>query len=128
MIKQTVFILLGSVFLFRFVGSSTDRREAFSVQVPMGKHILIDGKVDEKEWADAKQIQASPATSLYFKRDNAYLYLAVKPSTPARLSIDLYFRGSEAEKVLDLHASAKLGEREGPLDRWPSWVWWNNRG
>jgi hypothetical protein len=135
MMKQTVFILLGSFFLFHFVGlsnhfstNSRDRRDAFDVQVPMGKHILIDGRVGDKEWADAEQMQASPATRLYFKRDNTYLYLAVKPSTPARLSIDLYFRGSEAQKVLDLHASAKLGEREGIRDQWPAWVWWNNRG
>src|SRR5215475_11115585 len=135
MIKQTIFVLLGSLFLFHFFGLSnylstvsTSARDAFIVQAPMGQHILIDGRVDEKEWADAKQVPASPATRLYFKRDNTYLYVAVRPSTPARLSIDLYFRGIDMEKVLDLHASAKLGEREGTRDQWPPWVWWNNRG
>jgi hypothetical protein len=41
--------------------------------------------------------------------------------------VDLYFDQGDASRVLNLHASAKLGEREGSFEHWPEWVWWNNR-
>ena len=31
-------------------------------------------------------------------------------------------------RYLNLHASAKLGERTGNNPAWPDWRWWNNEG
>jgi hypothetical protein len=53
--------------------------------------------------------------------------VAVRPKGGA-FSVDLYFDRRDTRAILDLHASAKLGEREGTFGKWPEWLWWNNRG
>src|SRR6266496_4199643 len=98
------------------------------VIVPLGRHVLVDGKFGPGEWADARRVVASDSVTLFLKRDQRYLFVALQPSVRAFFSVDLYFdQGSDAP-ILDLHASAKLGEREGTFGQWPAWVWWNNRG
>src|SRR5262249_24207058 len=62
---------------------------------------------------------------LYLKRDARYLYVALQPAQGA-FSVDLYFDRGGVTRILDFHASAKLGEREGEFGQWPDWVWWNN--
>jgi hypothetical protein len=99
-------------------------RAVASISIPRGAHVLIDGKLGPGEWADARRVAASDSVAIYLKRDTNYLYVAVQPTAGAS-NVDLYFERGEAEAVLDLHASAKLGEREGPFGQWPEW--WNNR-
>lgn len=98
-----------------------------SIAVPLGRHVLLDGVTEPTEWDDATVIKLSRYDVLYVKRDEAYLYIAVRPSTDQIYGIDLYVdRGTR--EVLNLHASAKLGERESNGGAWPEWNWWNNRG
>ena len=115
----TFTIVLGDIVLAR-------TRATAPIAIPKGKHVLVDGKLGPSEWADARRIAASDSVTLYLKRDVSYLYVAVEPKGGA-FSVDLYFDRGQGV-ILDLHGSAKLGEREGSFGKWPEWEWWNNRG
>lgn len=95
------------------------------LSVPRGKHILVDGRLEAKEWSDARRV-ASPTATVHVKRDDKYLYVAVERAAGA-FSVDLYFDHGGGGEILNLHASAKLGERSGTMGAMPEWTWWNNR-
>ncbi len=100
-----------------------------STSVPTGSAILLDGKLGPAEWDDAKSVGPAGSDRIYVKRDASYLYVAIRFAPTEAASVDLYFDCGEASgKVLDLPASARLGEREGSFDHWPEWVWWSNYG
>lgn len=95
--------------------------------VPRGERILIDGRADAAEWADACEALVTPEYTLLVKQDTGYLYLAVVRSTPAIFGVNLYLTTIEPRApYLDLHASAKMGERVGRRGAWPEWTWWNH--
>jgi len=97
--------------------------------IPQGRPILIDGHIGTDEWGDACAIAVAPSYRILLKRDSAYVYIAIIRSVPEVFGVNLYLAASEsASTYLDLHASAKLGERVGRRNAWPEWVWWNNRG
>jgi len=99
-----------------------------ALTIPLGRAILPDGRVDADEWRDARAIDAAPDVRLYLKRDDQFLYVAVVRSAPAIFGVNLYLAASDTARSLNLHASAKLGERQGRAGAWPEWVWWNNAG
>jgi hypothetical protein len=115
----TLFITLS---LTTFAQSSATQ----AVTVPKGRLELLDGRLGSEEWRDARKVAVSPSVSLYLKRDNQYLYVAVEPKAPMLFGVNLYFETDDPHKYLNLHASAKLGERYGHSGQWPEWVWWNN--
>jgi hypothetical protein len=119
---RTLFVLL----VILLCDAMSAKVSAASILIPRGAHVLIDGKLGPDEWADARRVAAADSVAIYLKRDLNYLYVAVQP-TAGSFSVDLYFDRGEAAAVLDLHASAKLGEREGWFGQWPEWTWWNNR-
>jgi hypothetical protein len=96
------------------------------VTVPVGRSILIDGRAEPEEWADARTIVAAPDVELHLKRDARFLYVAVVRARPVVFGVNLYLGAPGATEYLDLHASAKLGERRGRMGGWPEWSWWNN--
>jgi hypothetical protein len=97
--------------------------------VPHGRPILIDGRIGADEWGDACEIVVTPSYRILLKRDSAYIYLAIVRSVPEVFGVNLYLATPGSDSAyLDLHASAKLGERVGRHNAWPEWVWWNNRG
>ena len=110
------------------IGNAVNQgRPVTCIAVPRGKPVLVDGKLGPGEWGDARRVVASDSVAIYLKHDARYLYVAVQPAAAA-FSVDLYFDRDRGTRVLDLHASAKLGEREGSFGQWPEWVCWNNRG
>jgi hypothetical protein len=99
------------------------------VTVPNGHSILLDGRVEDAEWEDAKVVLLAQGLRLLVKHDSTYLYVAVLPSEPRIFGVNLYLAsGDTAASYLNLHASAKLGERTGTRTSWPEWRWWNNVG
>ncbi len=118
--------LLGSLVIAPCGAMLAKGRVVADISVPRGTHVLIDGKLGLGEWADARRVAASDSTVIYLKRDAKYLYVAVRPAAGA-FGVDLYFDRGDPGAILDLHASAKLGEREGTFGQWPEWSWWNNR-
>jgi hypothetical protein len=98
------------------------------VRIPAGRAALADGRLELGEWADARELAAAPDVRLYLKHDDQYLYLAVVRAQPAIFGVNLYLDAAETADYINLHASAKLGERRGRVEAWPEWAWWNNEG
>jgi hypothetical protein len=99
-----------------------------SITVPKGRLVLLDGRLGPEEWRDARKVEVSSSVSLYLKQDDQYLYVAVEHKTPMVFGVNLYFDTGDPHRYLNLHASAKLGERYGHSGEWPEWAWWNNEG
>jgi hypothetical protein len=120
--------------LATFMVGPVVRAQSTTLRVPTGKHVLIDGKVEANEWRDAVKLKASDDFELYLKQSSGFLYLALRPTAPKRFGVNLYFGKNEKAPFLNMHASAKLGQRElGENEvnsaNWPEWkTWWNNRG
>jgi hypothetical protein len=96
--------------------------------IPAGRPVLVDGRVEPGEWWDARELAAAPDVRLYLKHDSQFLYVAVVRAQPALFGVNLYIGTDTAADYLNLHASAKLGERRGRGGAWPDWAWWNNDG
>jgi hypothetical protein len=97
--------------------------------VPRGRAVLLDGRADAAEWADAATVSLSNGGRLLIKRDSAYVYVAVTVPAPRVFGVNLYLAPADTVgPYLNLHASAKLGERTGRGGGWPAWHWWNNVG
>ena len=128
-VLPALLLLLATVIIVPVVHAQSS-----TVRVPTGKHVLVDGKVEASEWRDAVKLKASDDFDLYLKQSSGFLYLALKPAGPKRFGVNLYFGRNEVAPFLNMHASAKLGERElGEKEvnaaNWPEWkTWWNNRG
>lgn len=97
------------------------------VKLPKGKPVLVDGQVSAGEWNDATEIKISDQVTLAAKANSDFIFLAVKYPKPSYFGVDLYVN-SVAGQLVNLHASAKLGEREFKDGKWPDWTWWNNQG
>jgi hypothetical protein len=96
------------------------------VRVPRGKAILIDGKFSPDEWKDSAEIVLSDSVKLYVKTSDQYIYLCVRLMTAKNFGLDMYVSDSTKE-IHNLHASAKLGERQLKDNDYPEWQWWTNR-
>jgi hypothetical protein len=119
------FALAVSLFLLGAPAQTTVASD--SVTVPTGQHVLLDGRVEDAEWADAKVVLIAPGFRLLLKHDSAYLYVAVLPPQSRLFGVNLYLAPSDTIlPYLNLHASARLGERTGIRTAWPEWRWWNN--
>lgn len=89
--------------------------------------VMIDGILSEGEWQKAARVDVPGTAELYFQRSDEFIYVAVKYTNSPSGIVDLYLSPREGE-VYDLHASAKLGERQLRANQFSDWNWWNNRG
>ena len=98
------------------------------VHVPRGKAVMVDGKIGAEEWSDAAEVKIPGGSRLYTKTSGEFVYLAVQFPAGRSGFTDVYI-ASEDGSIHDLHASAKLGERQLAGGKWPEWTnWWNNHG
>jgi hypothetical protein len=99
-----------------------------AVRIPAGRAALADGRLEPGEWADARELAAGPDVRLYLKHDEQFFYLAVVRAQAPFFGVNLYLGAADTADYVNLHASAKLGERRGRAGAWPDWAWWNNEG
>ena len=95
-----------------------------AIKIPKGKNILIDGKIQKSEWNDSKAIRVSDSVTLYFKADIKYIYIAIQVAEGKSVIADVYC--TKGSNMINLHASAKLGQRNFVNEKWEDWNWWNN--
>lgn len=98
--------------------------QAQTIKMPKGENILIDAKISIGEWDDAKKVAISDTASIYFKADKKYIYIATQVAEGNWSVADFYY--VDAGKLVNLHASAKLGQRNFTPGKWEDWAWWNN--
>jgi hypothetical protein len=88
--------------------------------------VMVDGKLSPDEWRDAAKVEVPGVANLYFKQAAGFVFLAVEYTQAESGIVDLYLSPGDGH-IYDLHASAKLGERELSGGKWPDWTWWNNQ-
>jgi hypothetical protein len=95
------------------------------IKVPAGKPVMIDGHFSAKEWDDAAEKAMSHSIRLYFKQAGEFVFICVRLPEGRSGFTDLYLATPDGPAV-NVHASAKLGERVLRENNWPEWRWWNN--
>ena len=98
-----------------------------TLAVPKGRAILVDGEIGGREWSGAGRLGLADSLTLHVQQTDDYVYLAVQPARPVFLAVDLYLQPASGPEI-NLHASAKLGERFREEGKWPAWKWWNHHG
>lgn len=103
---------------------------AFAVEplaVPHGPAPMIDHRLDDDAWKNAARRTLPDGTEIWAQQDDAYVYVAIKAPTPRVFGMELYV-AERPDKIVNLHASAYLGERTAVDGQWPDWTWWNADG
>jgi hypothetical protein len=101
--------------------------DTLHIRVPQtSSAVMIDGVFSEGEWQHAASVDVPGIARLYFQRSADFVYIAVQYTKSPSGMVDLYVSPREGE-IFDLHASAKLGERQLRSHAFPDWSWWNNR-
>ena len=117
--------MLPTLFLLFWV-SQAARPNDLHIRVPQtSSAVMIDGVFSDGEWERAVSVDVPDTARLYFQRSGDFVYIAVQYTNSPSGIVDLYLSPRDGE-VFDLHASAKLGERQLKGNRFPDWRWWNN--
>lgn len=117
--------MLPILFLLAWVPQAVGPND-LQIRVPLtSSAVMIDGVFSEGEWRHAVSVDVPDTARLYFQRSGDFVYIAVQYTSSPSGIVDLYVSPREGE-VFDLHASAKLGERQWRGNSFPDWSWWNN--
>jgi hypothetical protein len=96
------------------------------IQVPQSRTaVMVDGFFSEGEWKSAARIEVPNVAELYFQESSEFVYIAVRYKNAPSGIVDLYLSPGDGQ-IYDLHASAKLGERQLHGTTFSEWQWWNN--
>lgn len=90
-----------------------------ALQIPPGGPIMIDGKIDAKEWQDAVSRDLVGGGKVLLKHDGTYFYVGVRGSGEGWSQ--LYLSEGTGTDVYVLHASAALGMSTYRRDANGSW-------
>ena len=121
--KMRMVLLLPVLLVVLQAAKSTDLR----IRVPQAScSVMIDGVFSKGEWETAARIAVPPAAQISFQRSAEFVYIAVQYTNSPSGIVDLYLSPGQGE-IFDLHASAKLGERQLRGNAFSDWDWWNNR-
>jgi hypothetical protein len=96
-------------------------------QVPFDEtSVMIDGRITPGEWDKALACKVNDSTTLYFKQDRQNIFICVHISSvrPAMVMVDLFI--TDGKELVNLHSSAKLGERTFDSETYGDFSWWNN--
>ena len=96
------------------------------IAVPAGAPVTLDGVFAPAEWDDAATVPLGDGFTLQLKRHGTDLLVAIRYPAPAAAGVDLFFATGQGS-LLNLHASARLGERLPQGSGWSPWAWGNNR-
>lgn len=97
------------------------------IKVPYGSaSVMIDGKFEAAEWKDARLLKITDSLELYLKQDSQNIYWCLRGlyQPPVMGGVNFYLL--HGDSLLNLHASAKLGERTLRDGSYGDWRWWNN--
>jgi hypothetical protein len=95
---------------------------------PIGSEILLDGTCADDEWNDAKSIASNQGHTIRVKRSDRYLFMCITYPENSHGVFEGYLVSENQPKPLNIHVSAKVGDREWQDDKWPEWEWWAAQG
>lgn len=96
-------------------------------RVPFDENsVMIDGRVSPGEWNNALALKVNDSTTLFLKQDKHDIFICVHlaSSKPAMVMVDLFI--TDGKEMVNLHSSAKLGERTFDSETYGEFSWWNN--
>jgi hypothetical protein len=93
--------------------------------IPTGGPVALDGQIAPGEWSDGIRLLPE-GFELLIKASGSDLLLAVRFDEPQAAGVDL-FVDTRSGGILNLHASAQVGERGISGGGWVPWAWGNNR-
>ena len=94
--------------------------------VPEGRHVLVDGALDDGEWSDAAALPIG-GVELLAKRDERFLYLALRFVDGKHSGLDLYLAASPEVRRM-FHISSELGTKRFETGSWSEKLGWDVRG
>lgn len=97
------------------------------IQVPRGQPVALDGAIGDAEWGDAASLTLANGYVLFVKASGDDVLIAVRFPAPQATGVDL-FADTAASSLINLHASAQIGQRVPQGDGWTDWSWGNNVG
>lgn len=88
--------------------------------------VMIDGRITPGEWDRALAFKVNDSTTLKIKQDRQNIFICVHIAAvrPAMVMVDLYI--TDGKELVNLHSSAKLGERTFDSETYGEFSWWNN--
>ena len=86
--------------------------------VPLGRAAVIDGTMDEQEWADALRVELPRSVTLRLKHDGTFLYIGIRAATLGLFVGNLCIIDDVSLRIL--HSSAALGTA---VYRWTGTGW-----
>jgi hypothetical protein len=107
------------LFMLIVVGARVIAQDSI-INIPGGKCIMMDGNILKTEWSDAKQMIVSSSINLLLKKTPEYILIGVDGGKGCNIIADLYCTNNN--QLYNLHASAKLGQRNYQDTAWKSWV------
>jgi len=103
-----------------------DPSQVQHLTAPRGGPVMIDGRISAGEWRDASSLVLGRAR-IWVKQTSDFVCIAVEFPPDTHGFADLIISPVSGQ-IIDLHASAKLGERTLGKQGWSGWNWWNNDG
>jgi hypothetical protein len=88
-----------------------------TIRIAPGGPVMIDGRIEEKEWKDAAVFELAGGGQVFFKYDGEYLFVGVRGLKKGWSHLYL----SEGETVSVMHASAALGMTVYAADKNELW-------
>ncbi|MBI2513621.1 MAG: hypothetical protein HYV96_16775 [Opitutae bacterium] len=110
--------------LLALLGAVSSGGAVEPLAIPGGPAPMIDQHLDDPAWQNAARRLLPDGTEIWAQQDDVYFYFAIKAPTPRIFGMEFYIAEAPG-RLVDLHASAYLGERVAENGRWPDWTWWN---
>ncbi len=99
------------------------------IDVPEGRPVLLDGRCEPAEWLGSAAIDLGQGYRLRIQQQAGLAAVCLSVPAGSHGSADYFLSTPVLASPLNLHASAKLGERTARSDgTWPDFTWWNHRG
>jgi hypothetical protein len=103
----------------------------YSVPTGDGRPVMTDGIFQQGEWDDAATLVINDSVSVLFKHYRNHFFFAVDSRRLLSPSVDL-FLCSDSQRIIQMHVSAQLGERElhvaPAISEDTAWVWGRTSG
>ncbi len=90
--------------------------------------LLLDGRCEAAEWRHAARHAVTDRIALRLQQDARYLYLCVTSPEDSMNTLDIYLQAADRPELMNLHASAQVGQRVRSDAGWPEYQWWNHDG
>lgn len=110
------------------IASGLFATSAAAISPPSGAPILMDGRCETSEWADAALVSSTQGHTLRIKKSDRYLMMCITYPEDGRGTFEGYLVTDKQKTPLNIHVSAKVGDREWSPSGWPEFEWWAAEG